>query len=83
MSFMKKKENELSLLWQLGKRIAFLRKQRGLTQLALSIESGLALSFVSDLERGKRNPSIETLWKIAKALDVSLEELLRGIVPIE
>ena len=80
---MKKKENELSLLWQLGKRIAFLRKQRGLTQLALSIESGLALSFVSDLERGKRNPSIETLWKIAKALDVSLEELLRGIVPIE
>ena len=83
MNFMKKKENELSLLWQLGKRIAFLRKQRGLTQLALSIESGLALSFISDLERGKRNPSIETLWKIAKALDVSLEELLRGIVPIE
>lgn len=80
---MKKKENELSLLWQLGKRIAFLRKQRGLTQLALSIESGLALSFISDLERGKRNPSIETLWKIAKALDVTLEELLKGIVPIE
>lgn len=83
MNSMKKKEIELSLLWQLGRRIAFLRKQRGYTQLTLSIDSGLAMSFISDLERGKRNPSIETLWKIAKTLDVTLEELFKGIVPIE
>ncbi len=83
MNSMKKKEIELSLLWQLGRRIAFLRKQRGYTQLTLSIDSGLAMSFISDLERGRRNPSIETLWKIAKTLDVTLEELFKGIVPIE
>ncbi len=83
MSSMKKRENDLSLLWQLGKRIAFLRKQRSMTQLDLSLSSGLALSFVSDLELGKRNPSIETLWKVAKALNVTLEELLKGIAPIE
>lgn len=83
MNSMKKKGTDLSLLGQLGKRIAFLRKQRGLTQLDLSIDSGLAHSFISDLELGKRNPSIETLWKVAKALDVTLEELLKGIIPIE
>lgn len=80
---MKKKGLDLSLLGQLGKRIAFLRKQRGLTQLTLSADTGLATSFISDLELGKRNPSIETLWKIAEALDVTLEELFKGIVPIE
>ncbi len=80
---MKKRDNDLSLLWQLGKRIAFLRKQCGLTQLDLSLNSGLALSFISELERGKRNPSVETLWKVCKALNVSLEELFKGVSSIE
>lgn len=47
----------------LGKRIAHLRKQRGMTQLAFSIESGIAKSYVSELEAGKRNPHLFVLEK--------------------
>ncbi len=75
--------NELTLLHQLGRRIAYLRKERKMSQLTLSVEAGLAHSYVSELEQGKRNPSIETLSRVAVALDVSLEELFRGIVPID
>ena len=74
---------ELTLLHQLGKRIAYLRKEKGYSQLILAVEAGLAHSYVSELEQGKRNPSIETLSRVASALGVSLEELFRGIVPID
>ena len=80
---MNKKNNDLGLLAQLGKRISFLRKQKGLSQLALSIETGLARSFISELEQGKRNPSASTLYKICLALDITLEELFKGVIPIE
>ena len=75
--------NNLSLLSQLGKRIAYLRRQKGLSQLDLATEADLAHGYLSDLERGKRNPSAKTLAKIAFALDVTLEELFKGIIPID
>jgi transcriptional regulator with XRE-family HTH domain len=78
-----KKGNSLSTLSQLGKRVAYLRKERHLTQLALSLESGLSKSYISDLERGQRNPTVEVLLRLVKALGVTLEELFRGVVPLE
>jgi transcriptional regulator with XRE-family HTH domain len=76
-------EKELSLLGQLGKRIAYLRKQKGMTQLDLSITTGVAKSYISDLETGNRNPSVMLLQELASGLGVTLEELFRGIVPLE
>jgi transcriptional regulator with XRE-family HTH domain len=73
----------LSLLGQLGMRIAFLREQRGLSQLELAIRAGVSKSYVSDLENGRRNPSIKVLQKVASGLGVSLEKLFQGIVPID
>jgi transcriptional regulator with XRE-family HTH domain len=78
-----KNGNSLSTLSQLGKRVAYLRKERHLTQLALSLESGLSKSYISDLERGQRNPTVEVLLRLVKALGVTLEELFRGVVPLE
>ena len=78
-----KNGNSLSTLSQLGKRVAYLRKERHLTQLALSVESGLSKSYISDLERGQRNPTVEVLLRLVKALGVTLEELFRGVVPLE
>lgn len=66
----------------LGKRIAHLRKQRGMTQLAFSIESGIAKSYVSELEAGKRNPHLFVLEKTCLALDVTLSELFEGVGPL-
>ena len=73
----------LSLLGQLGMRIAFLREQRGLSQLELAIRASVSKSYMSDLENGRRNPSVKVLQKVASGLGVSLEKLFQGIVPID
>ncbi|MAK98993.1 MAG: transcriptional regulator [Citromicrobium sp.] len=54
-----------------------IRLKRGLTQEQLAERSGLTQQYLSDLERGKRNPTIVTIWEIAQALEVSHEELVR------
>ena len=64
---------------QLGKRIVYLRKKRKMSQLQLAIESEINKNYISDLERGKRNPSLMILNKIAIALKIDMSELLKGI----
>lgn len=78
-----KNENELDVLSQLGKRISYLRKQKKFSQISLAYEAGIAKSYLSELELGKRNPSVKTLNKIAITLDVTIEELFRGVVSLE
>jgi transcriptional regulator with XRE-family HTH domain len=73
----------LDVLSQLGKRIMYLRKERHLTQLQLSLDCGLSKSYLSDLERGQRNPTVKILNRLALALDVTIEELFRGVVSLE
>ena len=82
---MKKKTgaDQLSLLGQLGMRISFLRKKKGLSQLDLSLSCGVSKNYLSDLENGRRNPSILLLQRIASGLGASLETLIQGIVPLE
>jgi transcriptional regulator with XRE-family HTH domain len=80
---MKEKTASLDVLGQLGKRICYLRKERHLSQLALALESGVTKSYLSDLERGVRNPTVKVLSRLAQGLDVTLEELFRGVVPLE
>ena len=64
---------------QLGMRIAYLRKQSGMSQLDLALEADINRNYLSDLERGTRNPTLLVLNKIAKALKVNLSTLLLGI----
>lgn len=59
-----------------GKRIKQIRQSKGLTQMELARNAGLAQSFVSTLERGHKSPTIRSLEKIAAALDVPPKELL-------
>ncbi len=56
-----------------------LRKQAGLTQKQLAEKAGLSIASIQGYEQGKYTPKIETLSKIAKALDVSVESLFGGI----
>lgn len=69
-----KPDNEDYLLI-LGQNIASLRKKKKISQITLSLDSGIARSFLADLERGKANPSVSTLLKIAKALGVEVRTL--------
>lgn len=61
-------------------RLAFnlrtLRHAKGLSQEAFADEAGLHRTYISDLERGARNPTITVVDKIAKALSVPLGRLL-------
>ena len=59
---------------QLGGRIRQYRQQMGLTQEALAYNSGLNVSFLGDVERGIKKPSIETLEKLLKAMNITFQE---------
>ena len=71
--------SQIDVLYNLGRRIALRRQQLGLTQLRLGFLSDTTQSYISDLEVGRRNPSIILLERIAKALKWSLSELLDGV----
>ena len=75
--------NKNDVLWQLGRRIAFLRKEKGLSQVELAADADMAKSYLSELELGKRNASILVLSRLAAALGTTLEELFKGVVSIE
>lgn len=69
----------MDIYTQLGKKITFLRKKRKMSQLDLALESNINKNYISDLERGKRNPSLMILDRISKALKVDMSTLLDGI----
>jgi transcriptional regulator with XRE-family HTH domain len=62
-----------------GQRLRSLRKRRELTQVELADYLGLRRTYISDLERGKRNVSLVTLQIIARGFGLSLSKLLSGI----
>ena len=59
----------------LGKRIAFLRKQKGLNQEDFADVSGKMINTISNIERGLSDPKVITLLSLARALNVSIEFL--------
>ena len=59
-----------------GNNCARIRKARGYTQEQLAELSGLTQQYLSDLERGKRNPTVVTVYEIAQALGVSHLDML-------
>lgn len=67
---------------QLGMRIRFLRKQRHWSQEDLALNAEINKNYLCDLEKGRRNPSLIILEKIAISFGISLEELFRGIETI-
>jgi transcriptional regulator with XRE-family HTH domain len=60
----------------LGENVRYHRKLKGMTQEQLALESDMERSYVSDLERGTRNPSVRALGRIAKALQIEPHCLL-------
>lgn len=59
-----------------GKHVAKLRKSLGISQEELSGRCGLDRTYISGIERGKRNLSLTNVFKLAKALDVAPKVLL-------
>lgn len=61
---------------RLGKRIKQLRNMRDMTQQQLAESADMSISFLGMIERGKKSPTVETIQKMADALDVTLSELM-------
>ena len=62
----------------LGRNVRDRRKQLGLSQEELAFRAGMKRSYLSDLERGARNPTVRALGRLAEALGAAPGELLAG-----
>ncbi|RKD30017.1 helix-turn-helix domain-containing protein [Thermohalobacter berrensis] len=56
---------------KIGKKLNHLRKKKGYSLSELEEISGISKSMLGQIERGESNPTIKTLWKIAKSLNVN------------
>lgn len=61
----------------IGENIKRVRKEKKMTQKDLGEIIGISNTYLSDIEIGRTNPSIKTLKRIAKGLEVSYVELLK------
>lgn len=66
-------ENEIRV--RFGKTVRRLRKNQNISQEAFADQCGLHRTYISDIERGERNVSLENIEKIAKALHMGISEL--------
>ena len=66
----------------MGERLAWARNQQGLILSQVSERSGLAIGYISQLEKGsKKNPTIQALEKLARALGVSVAFIMGEVQP--
>jgi transcriptional regulator with XRE-family HTH domain len=65
----------LSLKNRIGQKIKTLRTEKNLTQEQLAEKAGISIDFLSLIERGRNAPSLESLEKIANALNIEVKDL--------
>lgn len=66
-----------NIVTSVGRRVRQLRNRASLTQEQLAERAQISVSFLSMIERGERAPHLETLEKLAFALEVSVDTLFR------
>jgi transcriptional regulator with XRE-family HTH domain len=64
---------------ELGANIRAFRKKARLSQESLAEKADLHPVYISEVERGTKAVSVEALWKLSRALRVSISALFRGI----
>jgi transcriptional regulator with XRE-family HTH domain len=65
-----------SVLLKFGQKLQKVRQSKGITQEKLAEMLAMHRTYIGLIERGQRNPTVRTLYKIAKALKVSASQLL-------
>ncbi|UEG51230.1 helix-turn-helix domain-containing protein [Ferruginibacter lapsinanis] len=69
--------NHIELQKRLGSKIKALRSKKNMTQNELAIECDFEKASMSRIESGQTNPTIRTLYKISKALDIPITEFFK------
>jgi transcriptional regulator with XRE-family HTH domain len=62
-----------------GQNVAKFRNERDFSQDKLAEEAGIDRTYVSGIERGVRNPGIKVVVRLARSLNVSIDQLCRGV----
>ncbi len=62
-----------------GQVLQYLRHKRGLSQEELGFESNYHRTYISQLERGQKNPSLKAIFRLAEALGIRPSEMIRRI----
>jgi transcriptional regulator with XRE-family HTH domain len=70
---------EKQFLDALAKRIAALRKSKGMTQERLASEADIDRVALANIETGKRRPTVTTVYRISMALDVKTDEIFKNL----
>jgi DNA-binding XRE family transcriptional regulator len=68
-----------AFLKKLSTRIAELRRKNGMTQEKLAEEAEIDRVALANIETGRRNPTVMTVYKIARALDLRVEDIFKGL----
>ncbi|MCU1400563.1 MAG: family transcriptional regulator [Acidimicrobiales bacterium] len=66
---------------EFGRRLRVAREEAALSQMALAEKAGLHFTYVSSVERGERNVSLENILRLAAAAGVDPGELVAGLTP--
>jgi len=67
------------ILERFGKRLRELRQAQGLSQESFADRCGLDRTYISGIERGRRNVALRNIEAIAKALRISISQLTEGV----
>ena len=70
-----KQEGQSGINQRFGKAVRRRRRELDFSQEELAERAELHRTYISDIERGERNPSLENIEKLAKALDISVARL--------
>ncbi len=69
----------MNVLMRFGEAVRKLRQERQISQEEFADLCGLHRTYISDIELGKRNVSLENIEKIAVALGISISDLFEGV----
>ncbi len=64
---------------EIGARIVKYRRNKNMSQELLASDSGIDRSHLGFIEQGRRRPTLSTLYKITRSLNISLEELFKKL----
>jgi transcriptional regulator with XRE-family HTH domain len=68
-----------AILKKFGERLRLLRNKRGFSQEDFAARCKLDRTYISGIERGRRNPSLRNIKRIASELGVTMSELFKGL----
>jgi transcriptional regulator with XRE-family HTH domain len=74
------KQTMKDMAYTLGERLRTYRNRAGMTQMKLAEKAGVHHTYIGQLERGEKNATLETIEKVARALDLSFETLFEALV---